>query len=64
MILIIVVLITHHKLLHVFGVVGDALLAEEAAAVLSNKKVVFDAHTAEVLVGLQLVEVQEFGTMA
>ena len=41
--------------------VGDALLAQEAATVLGDEDVVLNADTAEVLIGLQLVEVQELG---
>ena len=44
--------------------VGDALLTKEAAAVFGDEDVVFDANAAEVLIGLQQVEVQELGTMS
>ena len=44
--------------------VGDALLAQEAAAVGGDEDVVLDADATKVLVGLQLVEVQEFSAVA
>ena len=41
-----------HKCLHLLGVVGDALGAEESATVGSDEQVVLDTDAAEVLVSL------------
>lgn len=41
-----------------------SVFAEETATVLCDEDVVFDAYAAEVLVSLNLVEVEELGTMA
>ena len=47
-----------------FGrMIRDALVAKEAATILRNQHVVLDADAAEVLVGLQQVEVQELLAM-
>ena len=50
-------LVLGHEGLDVVGIVGDAVLAEEAAAVVGDEDVVLDADATEVLVGLQQVEV-------
>ena len=39
--------------------IRNALAAEESATILGDEDVVLNAHAAEVLVSLQLVEVQE-----
>ena len=57
-------LVGSHEVLDILGMVGDAFLAQEAAAVGGDEDVVLDADATKVLVSLQLVEVQEFGTMA
>ena len=44
--------------------VGDAALAEETAAVLGDEQVVLNADSTEVLVGLQLLVVEELLAMS
>ena len=44
--------------------VRDALVAQEAATILGNQHVIFDADATKVLIGLQFVEVEEFFAMA
>jgi hypothetical protein len=46
------------------ALIRNPLLSQEAAAVLCDEDVVLDADAAEVLVGLEEVEVDELGTMA
>ena len=43
--------------------IRDALVAEEATTVVRDENVVLDADTAEILVGFEHVEVQEFLAM-
>ena len=44
--------------------IGYTVLAYEAAAVLCNQYVVLNTYAAEVLIGLNLVEIEEFLAMA
>ena len=44
--------------------IRDTALAEEAAAIGSNQDIIFDADAAEILIGLQLVEVKEVLTVS
>ena len=57
-------LVVSHECFEFIRVVGDTLLAHEATAVLRDQQVVLDTDTAKVLIGLELVEVQELSTMA
>ena len=56
-------LVAGHEGLYVGGVVGYAVFADEATAVGGDEQVVLDAYAAEVLVGLNLVEVEELCTV-
>ena len=53
-----------HELFEFYDMVRDALVAQEATAVLGNQHVVLDADATKVLVGLQLVEVEEILAVA
>ena len=44
--------------------IGDALGAKEAATILRDEDIVLDTDATEVLIGLQLVEVEEFLAMS
>ena len=57
-------LVVPHEFLHVVGMVGYALLAEETTAVGGDDDVVFDTNSAEVLISLKHVEVEPLGAMA
>ena len=48
-----------YELLHVVDVVGNELVADEAAAVLGDEDIVLQTYATEVLVGLQQVVVDE-----
>lgn len=53
-----------HKLLHIFWVVGDYILAKETTAVGGDEYVVLNAYASEVLVGFEQVEIEEFSTVS
>ena len=44
--------------------VRNAVLAEESATILCDEHIVFNTDTSEVLVGLELVEIEELSAMA
>ena len=51
--------VLRHELFEFAYVIGDALVTQEAAAVLGNQYVVFNADATKVLVGFQLVEAEK-----
>ena len=62
--LYLLLLVVSHKCFEFIRVVGDALRAEETATVLRDQDIILDADAAEVLIGLELVEVQELLAMS
>ena len=48
-----------HILFYILWMVRDAVLAQESATILGDEYIVLDTDTTEVLVGLNLVEVEE-----
>ena len=53
-----------HEILYVGGMVGDAVLSEETAAVVGDEHVVLYADAAEVLVFFKQIEIEELGAVA
>ena len=52
-----------HELLNIFWMIRNAVFANESATILGDEYIVFDADSTKVLVGLNLIKIEEFCTV-
>ena len=53
-----------HVVLYILWMIRNAVFAQESATVFGDEYIVLNSDTTEIFVGLNLVEVEEFCTMA
>ena len=52
-----------HVFLYVFWMIRNAVFANESATIIGDEYIVFDADSTKVLVGLNLIKIEEFCTV-